>query len=186
MGQEDNKRICPVECAGGLDNRFRKIIQNPRKILKPYIKKGMTVLDIGCGPGFFTLEIASLLEGTGKVIAADIQKGMLDKLSNKIKGTILEDRIQLHEVHDNNIGIKEQVDFVFAFYMVHEVPDKKSFFKEIRTIINPGGKMLIVEPVFHVNGKAFKEMAILLQESGFKSGSAKTRIFFSRSLVAEG
>jgi ubiquinone/menaquinone biosynthesis C-methylase UbiE len=185
MSQEGNNRICPVERAGGLDNRFRRIIQNPGKILKPFVKKGMTVLDIGCGPGFFTIEIASMLEGSGKVIAADIQKGMLDKLAEKIKGTILEDKIQLYEIQDNGIGLNEQVDLVLAFYMVHEVPDKKTFFEELRTIIRPGGKLLIVEPVFHVNKKAFKEMDDLLQNSGFKTGSTKPRIFFSRSLVAE-
>ena len=37
----------------------------------------MTVLDIGCGPGFFTREIAKMLNGTGKVIDANIQEGML-------------------------------------------------------------------------------------------------------------
>jgi len=36
-----NKRICPVENAGGLDNSLRRFLQNPQRILKPYIKKGL-------------------------------------------------------------------------------------------------------------------------------------------------
>ena len=43
-------------------------------------------MTLGCGPGFFTVEIAKMLNGSGKVIAADIQDGMLEKLNKKIKG----------------------------------------------------------------------------------------------------
>ncbi len=54
-------KVCSVELAGGLDNKFRRFLQNPQKILKPYLKEGMTVLDLGCGPGFFTIEIAKMI-----------------------------------------------------------------------------------------------------------------------------
>jgi len=87
MSKEKNLSICPVERSGGLDNRLRRWLQNPQKIVMPYIKPGMTVLDLGCGPGFFAVEIARLLNDSGKVIAADLQQGMLDKVSKKVKGT---------------------------------------------------------------------------------------------------
>ena len=44
----------------------------------------MTVLDVGCGPGFFTLDMARLVGPSGRVIAADLQEGMLEKLGQKI------------------------------------------------------------------------------------------------------
>jgi 2-polyprenyl-3-methyl-5-hydroxy-6-metoxy-1,4-benzoquinol methylase len=56
-----NIRVCPVERAASLDNRIRRWLQNPQKILRPYIEKGMTVLDIGCGPGFFSIDMAQLV-----------------------------------------------------------------------------------------------------------------------------
>jgi ubiquinone/menaquinone biosynthesis C-methylase UbiE len=68
-----NNRVCPVKRAGSLDNRIRRWIQNPKKILKPYIEEGMTVLDIGCGPGFFSIDMAQMVGKTGRVIAADLQ-----------------------------------------------------------------------------------------------------------------
>ena len=38
----------------GLDTfRIRRLIQNPYKIVGEYVKEGQTVLDLGCGPGFF-------------------------------------------------------------------------------------------------------------------------------------
>jgi len=88
------------------------------------MQEGMTVLDLGCGPGFFSIEIAKMLQGSGKVIAADLQDGMLEKVFAKIKGTELEQRIETHKCEDTRIGVTENVDFVLLFYMIHEVPDQ--------------------------------------------------------------
>ncbi len=151
----NNNHVCPVAIAGSLDTRFRRIFQNPQTILKPYLKEGMTVLDIGCGPGFFTLDIAQMVGESGRVIAVDMQEGMLQKLRKKIHGTELEDRIVLHRCEQDKIGIEEEVDFILAFYMVHEVPDQDKFFKEIKTLLKTSGVMLIAEPPLHVSWTAF-------------------------------
>ncbi len=182
METKKNQRVCPVENAGGLDNSIRRLLQNPRKIVKPYIHKGMTVLDLGCGPGFFTVEIAKLLQGTGKVIAADLQEGMLEKLNNKIKGTELEKRIELHKCQADCIGVTEKADFVLAFYMIHEVPDQDKLFNELHTILNNGGKLLIIEPKFHVSKTAFEEMIAKANTKGFET-TGSPRVFFSRTIL---
>ena len=83
-------RICPIERASSLDTKVRRCFQNPWKILSPYISEGMTVLDFGCGPGYFTIDMAQMVGKTGRVIAADLQEGMLQKLKDKIHGTELE------------------------------------------------------------------------------------------------
>ena len=44
----------------------------------------MTALDVGCGPGFFTLDMARLVGESGQVIAADLQEGMLQIVRDKI------------------------------------------------------------------------------------------------------
>ena len=130
--ESDRNRVCPVELAHSLDNRIRRWLQDPSKILAPYVKEGMTVLDIGCGPGFFSVEMAKLVGKRGKVISADLQEGMLQKLGNKVKGTALEERIKLVKCEKDSINVSEKVDFVLAFYMVHEVPDKNSLFKQLK------------------------------------------------------
>jgi ubiquinone/menaquinone biosynthesis C-methylase UbiE len=164
---DKNKRVCPVEIAGSLDSKIRRWLQNPKTILEPYIQKGMTVLDMGCGPGFFSIEMADMVGENGRVIAADLQEGMLQKLKNKIRGTEVEKRIELHKCEENKIGVSEQVDFVLAFYMVHEVPDQKKFFGEIGSILKQNGLFLIVEPkIFHVSKKAFDETIRNAKESG--------------------
>ena len=152
-----SNRICPVEIAGSLDNRLRRWIQNPKKILGQYIRGGMTVLDMGCGPGFFTIEMARMVGKSGHVIAADLQEGMLQKLRQKVRGTELEERITLHKCGEDRIGVTTPVDFVLLFYMVHELIDQERFLYEIEKIVKPNGQVLLVEPPFHVSRKAFED-----------------------------
>jgi len=182
MTEEKKQSICPVERAGGLDNSFRKLLQNPQKLLKEYIKQGMTVLDLGCGPGFFSIEIAKMLNNSGKVIAADLQKGMLEKVNKKIRGTELEQKIVLHKCSNSKIGITENVDFVLAFYMIHEVPDQDILFKELKSILNSDGKIYIIEPKFHVSKKAFKEMINRTIDIGFEVIDMP-KVFFSKAVL---
>ncbi len=151
----DNNHTCPVALAGSLESKFRRWFQNPATILRPYVKKGMTVADLGCGPGFFTLDMAQMVGESGRVIAVDLQEGMLQKLKDKIHGTELEDRILLHKCAEDKIGLEEEVDFALAFYMVHEVPNQDKFFKEIESILKTNGLMLMVEPPLHVSQSAF-------------------------------
>jgi len=183
MKNEDKNRVCPAEMAGGLDNSLRKLLQNPSKLLKPYINGDMKVLDFGCGPGFFTVEIAKMISGNGSVIAADLQNGMLEKLSVKIKGTVLENKIILHKCEQNKIGITEKVDFIFAFYVIHEVPDKENLFRELKSLLNPGGKLLIIEPNFHVTKKEFNDMLDKLVRAGFVIIDRPNRLL-SRGVLA--
>ena len=161
------RRVCPVERAGSLDNIFRRWLQNPQKILGPYLKEGMAVADIGYGPGFFSIDMARMVGKAGRVIAVDMQEGMLQKIRNKIQGTELEVRITLHKSEENTIGLSQHVDFILAFYMVHEVPDVEGFFRETEKILKPGGHVFIVEPPFHVSKSAFEETIRKAQNAGF-------------------
>lgn len=176
------KDVCPVERAGGLDNSIRRWLQNPKQLLRPYIMEGTDVLDLGCGPGFFSIEIAKLLNNSGKVIAADLQEGMLDKVRQKIQGTALERKITLHQCQEQSIGLTVKVDFILAFYMVHEVPDRQKLLEELKTLLKPGGKILIVEPKFHVSKKSFESLLIEIEKAGLKVTS-NPKITFSRAVL---
>ena len=175
-------RLCPVERAGSLDNRIRRWVQNPEKILGGYIEKGMTVLDVGCGPGFFSIDMARMVGESGRVIAADLQEGMLEKLRGKIKGTELEERIRLHKCEEYGIGVSENVDFVLLFYVVHEVPNKEEFFNEIVNILNPNGQILIIEPPFHVSKAAFEETVRKAREAGLTEAE-RPKVFLSKTAI---
>jgi len=142
----------------------------------------MTVLDMGCGPGFFTVEMARMLKGLGKVIAADLQEGMLDIVKAKIKGTHFEKLVDMHRCESGKMGITTQVDFILAFYILHELPDQKKFFEEVKSILKPDGKILIVEPTSHVTAKEFEILINDLKNSGFEI-IKRPKILFSRSVL---
>lgn len=179
-----NDRVCPVALAGGLDNKLRRWIQNPQRILEPYVQEGMTALDFGCGPGFFTLELAHLVGPTGRVIAADLQEGMLEKVRTKIQGTSLEARIVLHQCGPNAIGPCPAVDFALAFYMLHELPDQGAFFTEIRQLLSARGSLFIVEPPLHVSKAAFETTLRTAQDAGF-TVAARPRVCFSKAALLQ-
>ena len=179
---DKKNRVCPVEIAGMLDNKIRRWLQNPRKILGPYIKEGMTVLDIGCGPGFFSIDLAQMAGKSGRVIASDLQEGMLQKLRAKIQGTELAERITLHKCEENKIGVAENVDFVLAFYLVHEVPNQEQFFNEIGLILKPNGQFFIAEPLFHVSKTAFEETIKKACAAGF-TPIERPKVFLSRTAI---
>lgn len=179
---DKGKRVCPVEKAGSLDNRFRRWLQNPKKILGPYLKEGMTALDLGCGPGFFSMEMARMVGKSGRVIACDLQEGMLQKLRGKIQGTELEGRITLHQCEEGKIGVSDQVDFVLLFYVVHEVPNKEDLFVEIESILKSNGQVFMVEPPFHVSKKAFEETVGKAGEAGLTEVE-RPKVTLSKSVV---
>jgi ubiquinone/menaquinone biosynthesis C-methylase UbiE len=168
MDKEKLTYVCPAELAYGLDNILRRLVHKPRKILEPYISEGMTVLDLGCGPGYFTAELARMVGEKGKIIAADLQQKMLDKMAGKIRVTGMEKRVEEHLCLSDRIGIKIMLDFVLAFWMVHEVPDPQKMFEELRFLLNQGGRILIIEPKIHVREKSFRKMIASAEASGFE------------------
>jgi ubiquinone/menaquinone biosynthesis C-methylase UbiE len=184
MGEEKRHSVCPVERAGLLDGMLRRLFHNPKKILDPYVAEGMTVLDLGCGPGFFTMEMARRVGKTGKVIAADLQEGMLEIVKKKMTKAGLGDVVHLHQCPDGGVGVEEACDFVLLFYMLHEVPDTDALLREIRTILNPGGKVLVVEPKFHVSRDGFRAAIAEMERAGFVVRD-EPAIRFSRSVLIQ-
>jgi len=175
-------RVCPVERAGHLDNILRRWVQNPFKILSPYVKEGMTVLDFGCGPGYFTVVMAHMVGKAGRVIACDLQEEMLQKVRHNIQATALEERVTLHRCKENKIGLSEPLDFALAFYVVHETPNQGAFFEEFASILRPNGQVLVVEPPFHVSKSAFLKSIKAAQDAGFKSDKGP-RVILSKTVV---
>ena len=167
----DRDRVCPVELAGGLESRVRRWVQDPRRILAPFVREGMSVLDVGCGPGFFTVELARLVGESGTVVAADLQEGMLALLAAKVRGTPLDARIERVKSDRDGINATRPVDFALAFYVVHEVPDKEGFFRQLRALLKPGGRCLLVEPkLFHVTAAAWAATTRVAESCGFNVG----------------
>lgn len=160
--------VCPHQAAFFLDNWIRRLIQPPRKILAPYVRPGNTVIDLGCGPGYFTLEMARLAGPGGKVAAVDLQPKMLAHVRRKAEKQGLMDRIVLHQCAADRIGLDLEADFILAYYMVHETPDPAVFLAEVERLLKPEGRLLIVEPKIHVSKAAFDAQLQAAVAQGFR------------------
>jgi ubiquinone/menaquinone biosynthesis C-methylase UbiE len=151
------KHVCPRWLCFTFDNVFRKLWQNPYKIIRPYIKEGDTVLDIGPGIGYFTMPLAEMVGNSGRVIAVDIQEEMLSAIKKRAKRRGVQERIDLKLSSPDSLDVKTKVDLILAFWMVHEVPDKPRFFSQVHSLLKDKGKFLIVEPKIHVTKAEFSQ-----------------------------
>ena len=150
-----------------LDNPIRRFLQDPEKILKGHIRSGMTVIDIGCGPGIFIGAMARMAGESGRVIAIDLQEEMLSHAQERYVKNTSGAPITWHQCRSDSLGIMAEADFALSFYMVHEVPDLARFFREVFRCLKPSGRYLIVEPVFHVSNAAFNRTLDAAKQAGF-------------------
>lgn len=179
-----SQHVCPWWLAYTFDNPLRGLIHNPGKILSAYVKEGMTVIDIGCGMGHFTLGLAELVGDAGKVIAVDLQQQMLNIMLKRAARRGLAQRIRPHCAKPASIGITTPVDFGLAFWMIHEVADPAILFKEVAAILKPSAKILYAEPTFHVPEKRYNEILAAAGKSGIKK-IRSLAIRFSRAALLE-
>jgi SAM-dependent methyltransferase len=164
------RRVCPWWLGYLLANPLRRFVEDPAKILAPYIREGMTVLEPGPGMGFFTLELARMVGGSGRVLAVDIQSRMLSALKRRAAKAGLLERVDARLAHPDSMGLAGlagTVDFVLAFAVVHELPDAGSFFAEACQAMKPGACLLLAEPAGHMNTAKFEAELAVAAQAGF-------------------
>lgn len=164
------EHICPWWAGYFLANRLRRLLQDPYKILAPYVRPGMTTLDVGSAMGFFSLPMAEMVGPGGKVICVDIQPKMLQVLRRRAAGAGLAARIETHVSTADSIGLQGRddcFDFALAFTMLHEVGNQANFLHEIYQMLKPRTSLLLAEPIKHVSRPEFDRSISLAQQQGF-------------------
>lgn len=158
--------------------------QDPVKIVSPYVREGMTVLEPGPGMGFFTLPLARLVGQSGRVIAFDVQPRMIASLKRRAAKAHLLDRIDARVTSADTMEISAlegEIDFTLAFAMVHEFPDAGKFFAEVARASKVGGQVLLAEPSGHVDDQDFAAELAAASTVGF---ALKDRPSIPRSSAA--
>jgi ubiquinone/menaquinone biosynthesis C-methylase UbiE len=165
-----NNMVCPWWLCYSFDNPLRRLVHDPERLLAADVRSGMTVLDIGCGMGYFTLGMAKLVGPDGKVVAVDLQPQMLYALERRARKAGVADRIIFHRCRKDSLGldVTGPADFALAFWMIHEVRDKPRFFKEILAALKPDGRLLLAEPKVHVAQKSFARTTESCEAAGFR------------------
>lgn len=160
--------VCPWWGGYFIDNRFRRLLHKPERILSAHVQPGMTAMDFGCGMGLFAIPMARLVGSEGRVVAVDLQQKMLDVLRKRAEKAEVADRIETCRCEADSIGVSGTMDFVLAFYSAHEVPDQQRLLSEIHDCLSPQGTLLVIEPIGHVTASAFRKTLSLAEETGFK------------------
>jgi ubiquinone/menaquinone biosynthesis C-methylase UbiE len=162
---------CPWWFGYFLLSPLRRVTQSPCRVLAPYVREGMTVLEPGCGMGYFTLELARRVGPRGRVVAVDLQEKMLAGLRRRAARAGLAGRIDARLARPDRLGVDDlrgQVDFALAFYVVHELAAPGEFFSELAAALRPDGSVLVVEPPLHVSRTGFERSLAAAEGAGLR------------------
>ena len=147
------------------------------------LNDGMRVVDLGAGSGFYTLEAAKKVGANGRVYAVDVQKDLLERLRSVGASQGLRN-IEVIWGNIEKIGgtkIKESVaDRVIASNVLFQVSKFDDFVLEVKRILKPGGKVLVVDwsgvtPLSPKSVVPDVKAQALFEKAGFKIGRASCR-----------
>ena len=118
----------------------------PTKVLRAMgLRRGMTLLDVGCGPGFFSLPACRVVGKSGRVLASDTSPAVLRALRKNSK-----------EIGFKNLHLKKSADPEIPFpdgcadmamlgFVLHETARTDRFLSETMRTLRPGGRAVILE-----------------------------------------
>lgn len=121
---------------------LKKVTELEKFINNKFNKKSLTIVEMGCGTGEYTLHIAKAFPKS-KVIGLDISDGILDiarMKCRKYKNVKFVNKSAYKTGYNN-----ESVDVVCGFYFLHHV-DLKTVAKETERILKPAGVAFFYEP----------------------------------------
>jgi SAM-dependent methyltransferase len=163
---------CPWWLGPILASPLRKLFESPERLLRPYVRPGMTVVEPGCGMGFFTLPLARLVGPNGRIVCLDLQSRMIDGLRRRARRAGLLARIQASVCTADDVGLHAlagSADLAVALHMLHEVPDRARLLSQLNAALRPGGLLLLVEPKGHVSPEDFANTLAIASRAGFTS-----------------
>ena len=104
------------------------------------------VLDLGCGPGVGTCELAARF-GAASVVAVDGSATMLQRVTTRAEQHGLAARVETRRL-ELSAGFDDlgRADVVWASMVLHHVGDERSALRGIRRVLEPGGLLVVVEP----------------------------------------
>lgn len=171
---------CPVWLSWmvELDNPFTKTNRAAEIIRHLDVQTGMTVLDAGCGPGRLSIPLAKAVGVEGKVVALDLQAGMLQRT-----------RVNAELQHIDNIvyfkaGLGDgklqgmQFDRIVLVTVLGEIPDQQSAMQELFEVLKPGGILSVTEVIFDPHFQRRSSVIKLATSIGFQE-----KQFFGNSIA---
>jgi ubiquinone/menaquinone biosynthesis C-methylase UbiE len=149
---------------------LRVLFQNPKRILHKYVKPGMIVLDIGCGEGFFSLEMGRMVGPDGNVVCVDIRPDAIKSLKEQATKAGLSERIETRVCSDDSLKLDDmtgRIHFALAFYVLHHAADARKLMTQIHEALEHGGRLMVVEPGHHASVSQCETIEAWARQTGF-------------------
>src|SRR5205823_6261003 len=109
------------------------------------VAAGQVVVDLGAGPGFFTLPAAGLVGAGGHVYAVDVEPLMLDLCRRRAEEAGI---TGIETVHSSEAQIPlpdATADRVLIAFVLHEADDVAALLREAARLLRPGGEIAVAE-----------------------------------------
>ena len=174
------RQPAPVMGMGGADWLVRperiQEEQPDRMLAALDIPKGAVVADVGAGVGYHVWRLSEIVGPTGKIIAEDIQEGMVQLLRKNIESRKLRNvEIILGTPTDPKLP-SNSVDLVLMVDVYHEFSEPATMMRHIRNSLKPGGRVALVEfrkedpsvPIQPLHKMSLQEVRSELEPMGFK------------------
>ncbi len=181
---------CPIWMHSLLASPLRRLFDSPERLLGPHARPGMTVVEPGCGYGFFSLPLARMVGPSGRVLCVDVEPTAVARLQRRALKAGLGDRIVARACSPRDLGLGDQaaqVDLAAAIHVLHELEDLPGFLDQVAALLKPSGRLLVLEPKGHVSPQQFALEREACRRAGFRElpldDAPKGRLFalFGRS-----
>ncbi len=170
MGDErsfSGKGVFPSRYAFTLLLPFRKLILSPKKLLKQIKPKADSIiLEVGPGPGFFSIEVAKAVP-EGKLVLFDIQREMLDKAEKRLKRKGINNVEFVKSDGEQFPFPDKKFDIIFLVTVLGEVENKDLYLTEFRRILKDGGIVSISEQAGDPDLMTVEELRTIFLKNDF-------------------
>lgn len=135
--------------AAGMESRFRYRFFPPKKILKGAdIVHGQTVLEVGCGTGYFTIPLAQIVGDGGSLTAMDILQESVDHVTSLVKTADLKN-VRVTKCSALDTGFDDEAFHAVLLFGVIPAPmlPLERLLPEMHRILKPAGDLAVWPPV---------------------------------------
>jgi precorrin-6B methylase 2 len=135
-----------VAGAAWLDRPEREAEEGPSKAIAALgIRPGAIVADVGAGSGYYTVRLARVVGPAGRVVATDLQPGMLDIIRSKIARERLTNVEVLQGRMDDPVLPAGTFDRVVMVDVYHELASPQVFVRKLKEALKPDGRLVLIE-----------------------------------------
>ena len=158
---------CPASFAGLVNNPIRQRYMRP-VFDRIGVQAGETVLELGPGPGLFTIEAARRAGPEGRLIAVDIQPKMIAMVEQRIQEAGV-DNVETHVASAHDLPFPDaSLDRAFLVTVLSEIPDPPRALAELHRTLKPGGVLSITEEFLDPDYPFAFETVRRVEAAGFR------------------